>query len=107
MKRVLYLSVALLVAACSHPKVEVVDFNTFQVTGVKSSVAFLEDGSLNPEVRLMEDPNLPEGEETKVASVDAATLSRNLLGIVNSNKVIQISGIFDGHDIDNRPTLVA
>ena len=101
MKRILYIGLALAIAACTHPKVEVVDFDTFQVIDVKSSDVFLEDGSLNPEVQLMEDPNLPDGEDTKVARVDVATISRNLLGIINSNKVIQIAGTFNGHDVDN------
>ena len=100
MKRVLNIvGVLVMAVACQHPQIRIVDFDTFQVTDVKSADLFLEDGSLNPDVRLMEDPNLPE-EETKVARVDVATVARNMLEVVNCNSLLHISGIFQGHDVD-------
>lgn len=100
MKRVLNIvGVLVMAVACQHPQIQIVDFDTFQVTDVKSADLFLEDGSLNPDVRLMEDPNLPE-EETKVARVDVATVARNMLEVVNCNSLLHISGIFQGHDVD-------
>lgn len=100
MKRVLNIvGVLVMAVACQHPQIQIVDFDTFQVTDVKSADLFLEDGSLNPDVRLMEDPNLPE-EETKVARVDVATVARNMLEVVNYNSLLHISGIFQGHDVD-------
>ena len=100
MKRVLNIvGVLVMAVACQHPQIQIVDFDTFQVTDVKSADLFLGDGSLNPEVRLMEDPNLPE-EETKVARVDVATVARNMLEVVNCNSLLHISGIFQGHDVD-------
>ena len=82
------------------PEVIDVDFDSFQVTSVKSSALFLDDGSLNPEVKLMEDPNLPEEPQTKVAHTDVATIARNMLDQVNSNRIIQYAGPFSGHDVD-------
>ena len=100
MKRVLNIvGVLVMAVACQHPQIQIVDFDTFQVTDVKSADLFLEDGSINPDVRLMEDPNLPE-EETKVARVDVATVARNMLEVVNCNSLLHISGIFQGHDVD-------
>ena len=66
--------------ACHHPEVEYRDFDTFQVISVKSSDFFMEDGSLNPEVALMGDTDLEP--DTKVASTQAATLVRDILGNV-------------------------
>ena len=90
MKRYLHiLPLLLLAAGCQVPEVIDVDFDSFQVTSVKSSALFLDDGSLNPEVKLMEDPNLPEEPQTKVARTDVATIARNKLDQVNSNRIIQ------------------
>lgn len=101
MKRYLHiLPLLLLAAGCQVPEVIDVDFDSFQVTSVKSSALFLDDGSLNPEVKLMEDPNLPEEPQTKVAHTDVATIARNMLDQVNSNRIIQYAGIFSGHDVD-------
>lgn len=98
MKRLfLHIALILLLAACTHPVVELVDFETFHVIRVKSSDVVLEDGSLNPEVQLMEDL---EDSETKVARTDVAGIARNMLGIINSEKVIHIAGTFKGHDVD-------
>lgn len=101
MKRYLHiLPLLLLAAGCQVPEVIDVDFDSFQVTSVKSSALFLDDGSLNPEVKLMEDPNLPEEPQTKVAHTDVATIARNMLDQVNSNRIIQYAGTFSGHDVD-------
>jgi pimeloyl-ACP methyl ester carboxylesterase len=98
MKRLL--PILLLAVACTRPAVIEVDFDTFQVIDVKSSDLFMEDGSLNPEVRMMEDAELPDGEDTKVARTDIAGIARNMLGVINCNRLIQVSGIFTGHDVD-------
>ena len=82
------------------PEVIQVDFDTFQVTEVRKSVLFLDNGTLNPEVKLMEDPNLPDEVPTKVARTDVATIARNMLDQVNSNNIIQYAGTFSGHDVD-------
>ena len=99
MKAIKYiLLVCLCAVACRHPEVEYVQFQGFQVTSVKSDAFFMEDGSLNPKVALMEEPNLES--ETKVARTDGITLVRDLLGVVNCNNLIHIAGIYNGHDID-------
>lgn len=102
MKRLKFcLLLCLGLAACHHPEVEYVDFNTFQVLSVKSSDFFMEDGTLNPEVVLMGDTEYEPG--TKVASTQAATLVRDMLGVVNSNKLIHMAGTYNGHDTDGSP----
>ena len=102
MKRILYiLTLCLGMIACHHPEVEYTDFDTFQVLSVKSSDFFLENGALNPEVALMGDTEWEP--DTKVASTQAATLVRDMLGVVNSNSLLHIAGIFQGHDVDNTP----
>ena len=99
MKAIKYiLLVCLCAVACRHPEVEYVQFQGFQVTSVKSDAFFMEDGSLNPKVALMEEPNLES--ETKVARTDGITLVRDLLGVVNCNNLIHIAGLYNGHDID-------
>ena len=97
MKKIL--PILLLCVACTHPEVQWVDFDTFQVTGVKSADLFMPDGELNPEVQLMEDGELSD-EDTKVARVDAATIARSMLEVVNCNRLIHISGTYEGHDVD-------
>ena len=87
-------------AACHHPEVEYVDFDTFKVISVKTSNVLMEDGSLNPEIVMMNDGNLDNPEETKVASTQAATLVRDLLGVVRSNSLIHIAGTYTGHDVN-------
>ena len=99
MKRILYsLLICLCAVACRHPEVEYVQFQGFQVTSVQTDDYFLEDGTLNPKVALMEDASLEP--ETKVARTDGISLVRDLLGVVNCNKLIHIAGIYNGHDID-------
>ena len=90
-------------AGCRHPEVEYVDFDTFKVLSVKTSSVLMEDGSLNPEIVMMDDGNLDNPEETKVASTQAATLVRDLLGVVRSNSLIHIAGTYTGHDVDKSP----
>lgn len=103
MKRMLFpLLLGLAVCACHHPEVEYLDFDTFQVYSVKSSDVFMENGDLNPDIAFMEDGGLDE-DQTKVASTQAITLVRDLLGSINSNSLVQIAGIYTGHDIDNSP----
>lgn len=102
MKRLLpSIGFALFLAACTHPTVEFVDFETFHLIQVKSSDIILEDGTLNPEVRLMEDP--ADG-ETKVACTDIAGIARNMLGILNNKKVIHIAGTYKGRDKTSEET---
>ena len=55
MRRIgLWAIAALALTACHHPEVEVVDFDTFHVISVQTSDVFLQDGSLNPEISVME-----------------------------------------------------
>jgi pimeloyl-ACP methyl ester carboxylesterase len=99
MKRIPYILVLCLCAvACRHPEVEYVQFQDFQVTSVQTDNFFLDDGSLNPKVALMEDPT--EEPETKVASTQGIALARDLMGVIISNKLVHIAGIYNGHDID-------
>jgi len=97
MRRYLFIGLLFAMAACHHPEVVDIDFDTFQVTNVKSADVFLSDGRLNPSVRLMEDDS---ADETKVARVDVATIARNMLGVVNSNRLLHYSGTYMGHDVD-------
>ena len=102
MKKLKYILLLLVLTACHHPEVEYMDFDTFQVISVKVSDYFLQDGSLNPEVALMGDTDMDEV-DTKVASTQAATIVRDMLGVVNSNRLVHIAGIFQGHDTDGSP----
>ena len=90
---------AMLLAACQHPDVKVTDFNTFHVTSVKSSEVIV-GNSLNPEVHLMD---IGDDADTKVAEIAAVDLVKEILGMVNSNKLIHIAGTYEGHDIDDSP----
>lgn len=108
MKRYTFLLLFLTLAlSCRHPEVELVDFSgtqDFEVVSVKSSAYFLEDGSLNPEVAVMGDTDLAEEEpETRVASTQAATFVRDMLGGMNTNNLIHIVGYYMGHDVDGSP----
>ena len=99
MRRIKYcLLICLCAVACRHPEVEYVQFQGFQVTSVQTDPFFLEDGSLNPKVAMMEEPNLEP--ETKVARTDAITLVMDMLGVVNCNNLVHIAGVYNGHDID-------
>ena len=100
MRKLKYTLLACLaLGACHHPEVQFTDFDTFEVYSVKSSFAFNEDGSLNPDIALMEDSSL-DGGETKVATTQFATIARDLLGVAHSNDLIHIAGIYKGHDTD-------
>lgn len=106
MKRICFWAIAALVlASCHHPEVEVVDLDTFHVISVKSADVFMQDGSLNPEIRVMENPEADEedGVPTKVAYANANGIVRDLLGVVNSNRLIHIAGTYTGHDVDGSP----
>lgn len=90
-----------LLLSCSHPDVEIVDFDSFHVTSVQYADVFLADGSLNPEIRLMEEPDAEPG--TKVAVTSATSIVQNILGQVNCNNLIHIAGTYTGHDVDGSP----
>lgn len=99
-----YLSLALaaiLLFSCKKPEVEFVDFDSFHVLSVKESEVFMADGTLNPEVRLMEEPEAEP--DTKVAATNASSIVRDILGQVNSNKILQVAGTYTGHDVDGSP----
>lgn len=105
MKRINYtLLLCLALGACHHPEVEFLDFDSFKVYSTKSSFAFCEDGSLNPDIALMEDSSL-DLPETKVATTQFATLARDMLGVVHSNDLIHLAGVFKGHDTDGETEL--
>ena len=96
----------LVVGACSHPEVDLVNLDTFEsfkVISVKSGDYFEEDGSLNPEVKIMEDSSLDADPETKVASTDIASFARDIIGSHESKKLLHIAGIYKGHDVDGSP----
>ena len=88
--------------ACRQPEITFTDFDTFQVLSVKSGSVFLEDGSLNPDVQIMEEPNIDEP-DTRIASSQAATIVRDLLGVRNSTRLLHIAGVYQGHDVDGSP----
>ena len=96
MKRYTFLLLFLALAlSCRHPEVELVDFSsssTFEVVSVRSSAYFQDDGTLNPEVAVMGDTEWsPEEQaETRVASTQAATFVRDMLGSMNTNNLIHI-----------------
>ena len=77
MRRIgLWAIAALALTACHHPEVEVVDFDTFHVISVQTSDVFLQDGSLNPEISVMENPEMDEEEpQTKLAYTNANAMS--------------------------------
>ena len=106
MKRICFWALAaLILTSCHHPAVEVVDFDTFHVISVKSADVFMKDGSLNPEIRVMENPEIDADDvaETKVAVTNANAIVRDLLGVINSNRLIHIAGTYTGHDVDGSP----
>ena len=54
MKKWFFISIAaVLLTTCQKPTIEMVDFDSFQVTSVKYSDVIV-DGALNPEIRTME-----------------------------------------------------
>lgn len=98
-KTVLFLAAACLQAACTKPEIKFADFDAFKVISVQSTDVAMADGSLNPEVRLMEG-NAPD---TKLAVTDASSLATELLGSITSNRVIHICGTYQGRDVDGNP----
>lgn len=100
-KLALFTLALIALAACRHPEVEITDFDTFKVLSVNTSDVFMPDGSLNPEISLMEDYGEDLG--TKVAATSAMALVRDVAGVVNSNRLIHIAGTYTGHDIDGSP----
>lgn len=101
MKRLFgFLAALTVLAACSHPEVEVVDFDTFHVTSVKSSDIVM-NGALNPDIRFMEIGD--EQPDTKLAETAGIDLVKELLGMIESNRLIHIAGTYTGHDIDGSP----
>lgn len=98
----LALLLLLSLGACRHPDIEYLDFETFKVLSVNYSHV-VQNGNLNPEVALMGDTELDAEPDTKVASTQAATLVRDLLGSIHSRRLVHIAGQFKGHDIDGSP----
>ena len=91
--------VALIITACQKPEIEIVDFETFHVTGVKKSEVVV-DGNLNPEINTI---NLGEETDTKIATFEIQGYIKNLLETIESNKLIQVAGTYTGHDLDGSP----
>ena len=99
MKRItFYLLLCLLAVACRHPEVDLVEFQGFMATSVQTDAFFLEDGTMNPKVATMGETGMES--ETKVASTQAIALVRDMLGVINCNRLIHIAGIYNGHDLD-------
>ncbi len=96
---------ALTLLGCNHPEVEIVNLDEyggdFRAMSIKESDVFLSDGSLNPEISMMEEPD--DAPATKVAYTDANSIVRNILGDVKCNSLIHIAGTYTGHDIDGSP----
>ena len=106
MKKLILLALAAFsLAACKHPDVLTADLDndSFHVSRVQCADVFMPDGSLNPEISVMENPELDDDPLTKVASTDANSIVRNILGEVNSNSLYHISGTYMGHDVDGSP----
>ncbi len=95
----------LLLNACQQPALEYADFDTFKVVSVKTSPLYDEDGWMNPEIQTMNEIGEPELAEpgTKLAKTNATGLARDLFGTFSCNRVIQIAGTYQGHDIDGSP----
>jgi len=99
MKRITFsLLLCLLAVACRHPEVDLIEFVGFMATSVQTDEFFLEDGTMNPKVATMGETGMEP--ETKVASTQAIALVRDMLGVINCNKLIHIAGVYNGHDID-------
>lgn len=104
MKKIVFTALTLLfaLASCRHPEIQYVDFHnssTFHPYSVKSADVAMPDGSLNPEVVLLDDGS----EDTKIASTPLTSMARDLLGVINCNRLIHIAGTFEGHDVDGTP----
>ncbi|MBQ9661164.1 MAG: alpha/beta hydrolase [Bacteroidales bacterium] len=90
----------LLVNACRQPDLEYADFDLFKVLSVKTSSLFTEENTLNPEIHT---PDCGDTLETKMARTSVTSLIRDLFGTFRSNRVVQIAGTYQGHDIDGSP----
>ena len=103
MSRKIVISVlaSLALFSCEHPEVEQVDLDTFQVISVQRSDVFLSDGSLNPQIRVMENPEVEP--DTKLAVTNANAIVRNMVGEIQSNSLIHVAGTYMGHDVDGSP----
>ena len=101
MKRIAYIvGLALLTSACSHPNVEVLDFDSFHVTKVEQADVLV-DGQLNPDIRFMEMGD--DAPETKLAVTNGVALVRELLGSLNTRSQLHYAGTYEGHDVDGKP----
>ena len=97
-KTLLLLFFAAGVLSCKQPQVErFIDFDTFRPTGTTLSDVVTPDGSLNPDIRFMEDLG------STTAARTHTTTARDLLGAITCNSLIHVSGTFTGHDIDGSP----
>ena len=96
--RKIILATGILAAAlsCTQATYEYVDYDTFRVTSVNNAPVAMPDGTINPEIRFMEDPE----PDTRVASTTVVTMAKDLLGSIRSNDLVHICGTYKGHDID-------
>lgn len=97
----------LLLGACRQPALEYADFDTFKVTSVKTSSIYDEDGWMNPEIQTLNEAGEPEtvAPDTKLAKTNATGLARDLFGAFSCDRVVQIAGTYQGHDLDGSPLI--
>lgn len=108
MKRILLpLLGLLLLGACRQPALEYADFDTFKVTSVKTSSIYDEEGWMNPEIQTLNEAGEPEtvAPDTKLAKTNATGLARDLFGAFSCDRVVQIAGTYQGHDLDGSPLI--
>lgn len=108
MKRILLpLLGLLLLGACRQPALEYADFDTFKVTSVKTSSIYDEDGWMNPEIQTLNEAGEPGtvAPDTKLAKTNATGLARDLFGAFSCDRVVQIAGTYQGHDLDGSPLI--
>lgn len=109
MKKLLIPVFFLALVSCRQAEVTYVDFADFHPTAVTESALCMEDGSLNPEMQVMEPtvdaPDTPDGTPSvhRIASVTMADIAREVLGSYYANSVVQIAGTYTGHDFDGTP----
>ena len=96
-----------LLGACRQPALEYADFDTFKVTSVKTSFIYDEDGWMNPEIQTLNEAGEPEtvAPDTKLAKTNATGLARDLFGAFSCDRVVQIAGTYQGHDLDGSPLI--
>ncbi len=102
-----------LFAGCRQPELQYadfdevlyVDFSMFQPTHIEETQVLMDDGTLNPNIRPMENPVVsddnPAGMQ-RIASTTINAMASDILGAINSSKVKQIAGTYVGHDIDGK-----